>query len=81
MYIVDAVPALVATLLAVSDGRTEILLAHGRNRQAEAAFLQACMGSLTVEDVPSSELDPVYQCIDVRVLRLRKSGAAMRPEQ
>jgi hypothetical protein len=73
MYIEGAIPALAATLRAVSDGATEILLAHGRNRQAEPAFLRACVGKFTAEDVPSSELDAVYQCTDVRVLRLRKS--------
>ena len=78
MYIVDAVPALLATLLAVSGARTEVLMAHGRNRQAEAAFLGACAGKFVIEDVPGQELDPVYQCIDVRVLRLRPLGARQR---
>ena len=72
MYIADAVGPLLATLAAVSSKRTEILLAHGRNRQAEARFLQACAGSFLVERVPGQELDAVYQCSDVDVLRLRR---------
>ena len=72
MYIAEAIPALLATLRAVSSAETEVLLAHGRNRQAEEAFLRGCMGSFAVEDVAGQELDLVYQCIDVRVMRLRR---------
>lgn len=72
MYITEAAPPLVATLLSVADERTAILIAHGRNRQAEGAFLRACTGLFRITDVPSAELDPLYQCTDVSVLRLEK---------
>ena len=70
MYIEAAVPALVNTLLAVAAPSSEVLLAHGRNRQAEPAFLRACERVFAVADVP--ELDAMYCTSDVRVLRLRK---------
>ena len=73
MYIADAVGPLLATLAALSSERTEVLLAHGRNRQAEVRFLQACAGSFLVERVPSQELDAVYQCSDVDVVRLKRA--------
>lgn len=71
MYIHDAIGNLVTTLKAVSARQTEILIAHGRNRQAEAAFLAACSGSFTVTIVATDKLDPVYQCSDVSVLQLK----------
>ena len=70
MYIDSAVPALVSTLAAVAGPATDVLLAHGRNRQAEPAFLSACQRLFAVADVP--ELDSVYSIGDVRVLRLRR---------
>lgn len=72
MYIHDAIGDLVTTLKSVSTEDTEVFIAHGRNRQAEVAFLAVCGGSFAVTDVASNELDPVYQCSDVRVMRLRK---------
>ncbi|BDA45378.1 probable protein-lysine methyltransferase METTL21D [Coccomyxa sp. Obi] len=72
MYIHDAIGNLITTLKAVSTKDTEVFIAHGRNRQAEATFLAACVGSFAVTDVASDELDPLYQCSDVRVMRLRK---------
>jgi hypothetical protein len=72
MYIHDGIKDLISTLKAVSTRNTEVIIAHGRNRQAEGAFLAACDGSFAVSDVPSSELDPLYQCSDVRVMRLQK---------
>lgn len=53
-------------------GPTVVLMAHGRNRFAEAAFWRhAAAADLVAERVPGSELDPVYQCSDVDVFRLR----------
>ena len=49
----------------------EVLIAHGRNRGAEPAFLEACRGVFDIARVPPGELDGVYQCSDVDVLRLR----------
>ena len=72
MYIEAAVPALVNTLLAVAAPSSEVLLAHGRNRQAEPAFLRACERVFAVAEVPEAQLDAVYCTSDVRVLRLRK---------
>ena len=62
-----------ATLAAVSDKDTEVLLAHGRNRQAEGRFLQEIAGRFFVGHVPNQDLDAVYQCSDVSVMRLQKA--------
>lgn len=71
MYIADAVPDLVATLVALCDRTTEVLLAHGRNRPAEDSFLRIAGTRFAVAVVPDEDLHPVYQCLDVTVLRLR----------
>jgi hypothetical protein len=73
MYIHEAIQPLVATLEAATDARSEVLVAHGRNRQAEPAFLRAAAAAaFEAADVAGAELDPVYQCSDVQVLRLRR---------
>ena len=72
MYIAEAIPDLVKTLVAASSPATRIYIAHGRNRQAEQLFLQCCKGKLSVTAVPSSQLDDVYQTGDVDVLLLQK---------
>lgn len=77
MYIHDAMGDLITTLKAVSSKDTEVFIAHGRNRQAKGAFLAACAGSFVVTDVASDELDPVYQCSDVRAMRLRKCSGIL----
>ncbi len=64
--------ALIKTLAAVSDENTRIYLAHGRNRQAEASFLAAAKAHFAVSEVPSADLDGVYQCTDVTVWRLKR---------
>ncbi len=72
MYIVEAIPALVRTLRTVSDAQTtRIFLAHGRNRQAEAAFLEQCQPHFTVRTLDSSELHPNFHSIDIDVMELR----------
>lgn len=78
MYVVEAVGALVASLVALCGPETEVYVAHGRNRQAEPDFLRAAAPHFTVEAVPREELDATYQCADVDVLRLRlrPGGAA-----
>lgn len=71
MYVHEAVPALLAALRALSEAPgAEVLLAHGRNRPAEAAFLEAAAAHFSVEEVPEAELHDIYRCIDVTVLRL-----------
>ena len=72
MYVTEAVPALVESLAGLSDSHTLILVAHGRNRFAESAFLDACKGRFVVQTVPGNELDEVYQCSDVDVYKLCK---------
>lgn len=71
MYIAEAVPPLVASLVALSGPGTEVYISHGRNRQAEPQFLEAAGKFFTIETVGSDELDEVYQTADVDVLRLR----------
>lgn len=70
MYVEESVTSLVDSLVSLSGPETLILVAHGRNRQAEPAFLRACAGRLTMTDMPVEELHPVYHCSDVRVCRL-----------
>lgn len=117
MYVAEAVQPLLASLVAVAGPGTEVLIAHGRNRQvagwlpslvcvslwivtpsmryalhraiataeypaawvfpalplalqAEPEFLKGAERHFTIQAVPSSELDEVYQCTDVDVLRL-----------
>ncbi|GIM06704.1 hypothetical protein Vretimale_10941 [Volvox reticuliferus] len=54
---------------------TTVILAHGRNRFAEAAFWRhATAAGFRVEAVPWDDLDPVYRCTDVDVYRLRLEG-------
>ena len=72
MYIEDLVQPLMASLWGLSREGSEVFLAYGRNRQAEASFLAACAGKFACADVPESKLHHVYQCSDVRVLKLRK---------
>ena len=51
---------------------TVVLIAHGRNRPAEAAFLEAVrLAGFSVEEVCESELHETYRCLDVSVLRLQ----------
>lgn len=71
MYISEAVGPLVASLVALSGPGTEVLIAHGRNRQAEPEFMLAAKKCFSVEKICSEELDELYQCADVDVLRLQ----------
>jgi hypothetical protein len=72
MYLEELVQPLVASLAAISHKDCNIYLAYGRNRQGEGAFLRACSGRFACEDVLEDQLHPIYQCIDVRVLKLSK---------
>ena len=72
MYIEEEVNSLVQTLLQLAAPTTQIIIAHGRNRQAEGRFLEAAQQSFSISDVASEELDSIYQCTDVRVLRLMR---------
>lgn len=75
MYVERAAADLVATLAAVTTPASSVILAHGRNRQAEAAFFGAAAAAFSIDSVPSSSLDSVFQCSDVTVLLLRKLGS------
>eukprot|EP00878_Enallax_costatus_P010031 GHUV01010470.1.p1 GENE.GHUV01010470.1~~GHUV01010470.1.p1 ORF type:complete len:179 (+),score=53.42 GHUV01010470.1:849-1385(+) len=72
MYIDELAPALVKSLVLLSGPDALIHIAHGRNRPAEPAFRKAAAQHFGIELVPSAELDEVYQCSDVNVLRLRR---------
>ena len=65
-------PALCTTLEQISDPGTDIFIAHGRNRQAEGAFLRRCSTAFLAEEMLSNKLHKKYQTSDVRVLRLSK---------
>lgn len=70
MYVCELVQPLLQSLLALSS--STVLIAHGRNRPAEADFKAAAAAHFSIELVPGSELDEVYQCSDVDVLRLTR---------
>jgi predicted nicotinamide N-methyase len=58
-----------------------VLFAYGRNRQAESLFEQALRNAgravtFVGSDVPDEELDELYQCSDVRVVRYRAEASA-----
>ena len=58
-----------------------VLFSYGRNRQAESAFESECVRAdravtFTPSDVPDEELDELYQCSDVRVVRYRAEARA-----
>ena len=72
MYIEELVQPLLISLHALSHDTSEVYLAHGRNRQAEGAFLKASSGRFSHMDVPGEQLHNVYQCSDVRVLKLTR---------
>lgn len=74
MYVDELVQPLLQSLVALSSSSSSsrILVAHGRNRPAEPAFRAAAAAHFAVEVVPGSELDEVYQCSDVDVLRLMR---------
>lgn len=72
MYIVDAIPALVKSLRDFSGPKTEIFICHGRNRQAEPQFLAAIQRHFSAVELAKGELDDVYNCVDVRVLKLQQ---------
>ncbi|EFJ47937.1 hypothetical protein VOLCADRAFT_91437 [Volvox carteri f. nagariensis] len=64
----------IAASTSTSSGTT-VILAHGRNRFAEAAFWRhAEAAGFKAEAVPWDELDPVYRCTDVDVYRMRLVG-------
>lgn len=71
MYCLEAVDSLLSTLKMASDAETIILLAYGRNRQAEQTFLEKAHRYFSVKQVSDEELDDVYRCVDVDVLELR----------
>ena len=74
LYVHEAVTPLVSTLAALAAERAppaEVLLAAGRNRHAGETFFAEASVPFVVEELPSSELDPTYQCEDVSVWRLR----------
>lgn len=72
MYIEDAIPDLLKTLIYTSDQCTEIFIAHGRNRQAEATFVRLCSERFRMTHLSDSDMDEVYQTVDVDVLQLCK---------
>lgn len=57
-----------------ADGssNTTVLIAHGRNRPAEADFKAAASQHFGIELISGPELDEMYQCSDVDVLRLKR---------
>ena len=76
MYIEDLVQPLLTSLHALSHNTSEVFVAHGRNRQAEGAFLKVSSGRFSFADVPEEQLHNVYQCSDVRVLKLTRLAHA-----
>lgn len=76
MYVHSAVSDLVATLDVLCSAETMVLLAHGRNRPAEASFLAAVEAAgFTVSPVPEEALHETYRCLDVSVMKLQRTAA------
>lgn len=71
MYVAEAVPALVETLRAVSRLDSLVVVAYGRNRQAEDLFLARAKPAFHLAIVSSRQLHPDFQTSDVAVMRLR----------
>lgn len=70
-YIPDAVPALAATLAAVTARSGTAYIAHGRNRGAWRALRRALREKgLTARLVEQEELHPGYRTVDVDVWRV-----------
>ena len=77
MYIHEAIDDLVATLDALCDADTTVLLAHGRNRPAEAAFLAAAAAAgMMVTPIAEDALHETFRCLDVAVMKLRRTPVA-----
>lgn len=75
MYYDDGVETLLLTLQALSGKNTTIFMSYGRNRQAEATFMRAVGESnFSMRKLIDSELDEVYQCVDVDVYELSESS-------
>lgn len=72
MYVEDAVSDLVQTLACAADQDTEIYIAHGRNRQAEATFIRLCSDRFHITQLARCDMDEIYQTVDVDVLKLFK---------
>ena len=68
MYILEAIPALVATLARLCGPQTCAYIAHGRNCGAEDSFLEQLVG-WDVQRVPVGKQHPKYYAPDVTVLR------------
>ena len=86
MYVSDP-PSVVQSLAAsvarlVDRARGRCIVAHGRNRGAEAAFFAAAQGlGMVVEDVGVDELHPRFVCNDVSVYCLRHGGGGRGRER
>ena len=72
MYMEDAIPDLLKTLIYAADHGSEIFIAHGRNRQAEATFVRLCNERFRMTHLTDSDMDEVYQTVDVDVLQLSR---------
>ncbi|CAM6099596.1 unnamed protein product [Calypogeia fissa] len=71
MYIVEALGPLIKTMKYLSEPKTKVLLAYGRNRQAEDMFVAKIAPHFVMERVADSDLDDLYQCVDVDVYQLQ----------
>ncbi|KAH7295965.1 hypothetical protein KP509_26G001400 [Ceratopteris richardii] len=75
MYDASSIAALLRTLRCIAGASTCIILAYGRNRQAEDTFFQQLQNCFSINCVNINELDDVYQCVDVDVFIMqRKQG-------
>ena len=72
MYDEYVINDFVQTLRNIATSSTTIFLAYGRNRQAEEVFSHKALKWFSVEKIETSELDEVYQCVDVDVFMIRK---------
>lgn len=74
IYDGSVIHQLVESLVRLSDKRTRILVAYGRNRWAEEEFLKAIQPFFILTEVEKGDLDSIYTCDDVKVLNLTSSS-------
>lgn len=73
IYDGSVIGQLADSLIKLSDERTQVLIAYGRNRWAETTFMDAVQREFDVAEVGRELLDSVYACDDVKVLSLTRT--------
>eukprot|EP01117_Protostelium_nocturnum_P001965 TRINITY_DN1261_c0_g1_i1.p1 TRINITY_DN1261_c0_g1~~TRINITY_DN1261_c0_g1_i1.p1 ORF type:complete len:247 (-),score=84.98 TRINITY_DN1261_c0_g1_i1:285-1025(-) len=75
MYIIEEATALWNSIKSLSHPNTIIYFAYGRNRGAEDEFRSIVSEDFIVEELQDEQLDYIYQCEDVTVIKLTKKAS------